>query len=231
MRTFGCATLVLLLLSTVASCDSSENKSVADVADVSADVADTGTHETGPGACNGLSQEECETSEVCEPYLAWTRELACATGEPAEPPAFMGCGIPEGRVCSSSWTWAYSTDAPEDWRMFINGCLPEGWTTGEGADLVCDAQPCEGLPQADCESTYHCFPIFGAPLLDGCTKGESEYAGCWTAEKLEDGEVVGFSCATVGTWAHPADAPEEWYRFVDSCVPDGWVVSEQPPCE
>jgi len=36
---------------------------------------------------------------------------------------------------------------------------------------------------------------------------------------------------TVVTWAHPADEPEKWFVFPDSCVPDGWVSAEQSPCE
>ena len=181
-------------------------------------------------SCDGLDQAECEASDECEPYLAWPKELACVTGEPAEPPSFVACGSFVERVCSGNWTWAHNEGDPDDWRLFSGGCVPKGWAKGEGADLVCDAQPCEGLPQADCETTYHCFPIFGVPLLDGCTWGESEYAGCWTSSKLEDGEVAAFPCATVVTWAHPADAPDEWYVFADSCVPDGWVSSEVDPC-
>jgi hypothetical protein len=224
MRVLRLLTLVGMLLVVVQGCGTSEDRNGANSGDTKSEVA-------GRAACSGLLQDDCEASDECEPYLAWPKELACTTGEPAEPPSFMGCGISGGRVCSSSWTWAFRVEEPEEWSLFINSCLPPGWKSGDGADLICDAQPCVGLSLADCESTYHCFPVHGALMQDDCTEFISEYAGCWTGEKLEGGEVVAFTCATVGTWAHPADEPEQWYSFPNSCVPDGWVISELSPCE
>ncbi len=52
MRTLGRATLALLLLSTVASCDSSEKKSVADVGDVAADERNS-ADVSAPTSCFG----------------------------------------------------------------------------------------------------------------------------------------------------------------------------------
>ncbi len=213
----------MLLVLLLPACRSSEGSSPVDVGDVS-------SQEGIESGCSGLSQAECEASDECEPYLAWPKEQACVTGEPSEPPSFLGCR-PSERLCTGEWTWAHGPDDPQDWRMFIDGCLPEGWQKGDGADTVCGAQPCAGLAQTDCKTTYHCFPVFGAPMLDGCIWGESEYAGCWTSSKLEDGALAAFSCATTVTWAHPADEPEKWFVFPDSCVPDGWVSSELDPCE
>jgi hypothetical protein len=216
------AMLMLLLLAS--ACTSSSGDSPAD-------AVDSNAQETAQSACSGLGQEVCEASDECEPYLAWPKEQACVTGEPDEAPSYVVCGSSAERVCSGNWTWAYSQEDPEDWRLYSGGCVPQGWAKGEGADVVCGAQACEGLPQAECETTYHCFPVFGAPIEDDCTSGESEYAGCWTAQKLEGGEVVAFTCTTAVTWAHPADDPNSWYQFQDSCVPDGWVPVEEDPCE
>ena len=213
------AVAALMLVALLSACTSSSGNSPSD-------AGDSNFQETTEGACSALAQEACEASDECEPYLAWPKEQACVTGEPNKAPSFVVCGSSAERVCSGNWTWAYSQGDPEDWRLFSGGCVPQGWAKGEGADLVCGAQPCEGLPQAECETTYHCFPVFGAPIEDDCTSGESEYAGCWTGEKVEGGEVVALICMTAATWAHPADDPNAWYRFQDSCVPDGWVAGD-----
>lgn len=216
---------VLLLVALLSACTSSAGNGPVD-------VGDSRSPETAQSACNGLGQEACEASDVCEPYLAWPKGQACVTGEPAEPPSFMGCYAIGSRMCNAAWTWGHSSDAPDEWWMFINSCMPPNWSpAGASRDLICDDSLCEGLPQADCDSTDHCFPVFGAPMEDGCTWGESEYAGCWTGEKVEEGEIVGLTCMTAATWAHPADDPNAWYRFQDSCVPDGWVPVEVDPCE
>lgn len=215
----GRSMVALLLALAVSACASSGGSN-------SPDVADTGTYETRQSACNALSQDECEASDECEPYLARLPESACPYPEVPMQQEYFGCH--ELLTCSQAATWAHPSDSPDDWYLFNDMCIPEGWVAGDW-DEACGSG-CEGLAQADCEAADHCFPVFGAPLLDGCISGDSQYAGCWTGEKHEDGEVVGISCATMVTWAHSADAPEEWYVFADSCVPDGWVSSEVDPC-
>ncbi len=210
----------LLLALAVSACGSSSGGSAAD-------VGDSGTQETRQGACTGLSQAGCEASDRCEPYLARLPESACPYPEVPMPHGYFGCH--ELLTCSQAATWAHPADSPDDWHLFNDMCIPEGWVAGDW-DEACGSG-CQGLAQADCEAADHCFPVSGAPLLDGCIWGESEYAGCWTSEKLDDGEVVAILCTGAVTWAHPADAPEKWYVFVDGCVPDGWVTSEADPCE
>ncbi len=200
-----------------------------DVRGGSHDVADSSPAETISGNCTALSQQECEASDECEAYLAWPREQACAAPEPLVAPLFMGCA--ELQMCSAAWTWGHPSDEPENWHMFINNCLPEGWTEKEVGGLICDGELCIGFSLADCESTDHCMPVSGVPLEDGCTFGEDQYAGCWTAETMDNGELALVSCATAETWAHTPGEPEEWYLFPNSCVPDGWVMAEEPPCE
>jgi len=85
-------------------------------------------------ACSGLGQGECEASHECEPYLAWPKAVACASAEPSEPPSFLGCGPMQ--VCSQTWTWAAPEAQPDDWRQFINDCLPDGWVRS-------NQSPCE----------------------------------------------------------------------------------------
>jgi len=190
-------------------------------------VADVAGREDRQGGCTGLSQAECEASDECEPYLARLPESACPYPEVPMPQEYFGChGL---LLCSLAATWAHPADSPADWHLFNDMCIPEGWVAGDW-DEAC-GPGCEGLSQADCEGADHCFPVFGAPLLDGCISGDKQYAGCWTGEKHEDGEVVALLCNEVGTWAHPADEPEKWFVFSDSCVPDGWVTSEVDPCE
>ena len=213
--------ILLNLLWTTVACDSTSA--------ASHDVADSSPAETISGNCIALSQQECEASDKCEPYLAWPKEQACAAPEPLVDPQFMGCA--ELQMCSSAWTWGHPSDEPENWHMFINNCMPEGWTTTEAGGLVCDDELCMGLSLADCQATDHCMPVNGVPLEDGCTFGEDQYAGCWTAETMDNGEVALVPCATAETWAHVPGESEEWYLFADSCVPDGWVVAEEPPCE
>lgn len=204
------------------ACDSGGAEGTAEDSHASPEASQVG--------CIGLPQAECEASSDCEPFLAWPKELGCSTGEPAEPPSFMGCGS-VGVSCSASWTWAHATDSQDDWRLFITGCFPDGWTRAEEADLICDSKPCQDLSLAECKTTAYCLPINGTPVLEGCTYGEAVYAGCWTGQAIKDGELVFLECNQISTWAHPADSQTQWYRFPDSCVPDGWVTAEQSPCE
>jgi len=48
---------------------------------------------------------------------------------------------------------------------------------------------------------------------------------------MVDGERIAFVCRLVGTWAHGSDDGSAWFHFADSCVPDGWTISESPPPE
>ncbi len=180
-------------------------------------------------ACTDLAQNQCEASPQCDPFLAWSKEAACA-GEPAEAPAFVGCGSSD-HVCSVSWTWACPEDKPKECRMFVNSCIPTGWKVGEDRSNIC-AVDCEGLAMPDCESTPPCMAVFGAPLEAGCSWGEEEYAGCRTGGEFDEhGGLMGYPCATEPMWGHPGGAPEKWYEFELSCVPDGWFSAEEPPCQ
>jgi len=182
-------------------------------------------------ACSGVAQTECEVSLECEPFLAWPKEMACVEGEPEEPPLFMGCGSSD-RLCSASWTWAYPSDSPDEWHMFIDSCLPDGWQVLEDTSKVCVVSACEGLAMPDCEGTPTCLAEWGQPLQDGCTWGEVEYAGCRTGGEIDEhGALMSFPCALEPVWAHPAGAADQWYKFALSCVPDGWVSAEEPPCQ
>jgi len=181
--------------------------------------------------CSGLLQADCEASDECEPYLAWPREVACSAPEPAEPPDFIACGGGGDRICTMVWTWARPDDDLDNWHMFITGCVPDGWQVKEVDGLICNDKPCLDLPEPDCKTTDHCSPIYGSPLKEDCALGEEIYAGCWTGEAVSDGKIVGLPCAGVGSWGHPPEKPGSSYSFSDTCIPDGWILSETNPCE
>lgn len=130
----GRSTVVLLAALAVSACVSSGGSK-------SSDVADTGTYETRQSACTGLSQDECEASDQCEPYLARLPESACPYPEVPMPQEYFGC---HGVIfCSLVATWAHPADAPDDWHLFNDTCLPEGWVAGD-SDEACGSG-CEGL--------------------------------------------------------------------------------------
>jgi len=115
--------------------------------------------------------------------------------------------------------------------MFLNSCIPAGWKVAKDVREVC-AVDCEGLAMPDCEGTPPCMAVFGAPLEAGCSWGQEEYAGCRTGGEFDEhGGLMGYPCATTPAWGHSADAPEKWYEFELSCVPDGWVIAEEAPCQ
>ena len=95
-----------------------------------------------------------------------------------------------------------------------------------------EAESCVSIEQEECEERYYCSPVFGAPLLEDCSEGKQEYAGCRTrAIKEESGQIVVFACVEVETWAHRAAETIVWLHFEDTCVPDGWSVAELTPPE
>jgi len=214
--------VLLLLLAVLVTSACTTPSSVSD-----AKQGDASGQEVSRSRCSALSLAECEASDECEPYLARLPESACPYPEVPMPQEYFGChGL---LMCSQAATWAHPADSPDDWHLFNDMCIPEGWVAGDW-DQAC-GPGCEGLSQADCEAADHCFPVFGAPLLDGCISGNKQYAGCWTSSKLEGGQFVAFECMTIVTWAHPSGEPQKWFVFSNSCVPDGWVTSEMDPCE
>jgi hypothetical protein len=92
---------------------------------------------------------------------------------------------------------------------------------------------CAFLGPETCQSTKYCVPLFSGPLKADCSSaGEVQYAGCWTGSAIVDGELVDYGCETMVTWAHRPGDSDTWWVFADSCVPDGWTISESwPECE
>lgn len=222
-----CSTLwfVAVSFAMLPACDSGGAEGAADDSHASPEASQAG--------CIGLSQAECEATPHCLPIHGTPTLDDCSYGDAVYAGCWTGEAVEDGEVvafeCNQISTWAHPANSATQWYRFPDSCVPDGWVAGDG-DIAC-AAPCEGLPEADCGATAHCFPIRGTPILEDCSYGATVYAGCWTGEKVEDGEVVALTCSQVGTWARPADSATEWYLFSDSCVPDGWATAEQSPCE
>lgn len=106
-------------------------------------------------------------------------------------------------------------------------------TTSDGVDVADVASQdavetlCSALGEEECKASRSCSVIEGWPMPQACFVWQDTPPAV---------EPVFVSCALAGecslafTWARPEDAAEELWLFPSSCIPDGWVEVEAPPC-
>jgi hypothetical protein len=103
----------------------------------------------------------------------------------------------------------------------VDGCCGAGDTTADETPSA----GCSGLGQGECEASDECEPYLAWP----------EAVACASAEPSESPSFLGCgpmqACSQTWTWAAPEAQPDDWYQFINGCLPDGWVRSNLSPCE
>lgn len=90
---------------------------------------------------------------------------------------------------------------------------------------------CLGLGEQECSSNQCCTPLYGSPLLNDCSHGPKQYAGCWTGFTFDIGSdsMAAKLCATLPAYGREPSGQAPWVLFPEQCIPDGWEFSEANP--
>ena len=208
------------LLTTMACFDKDNNTGDSAEPDDSGEIQDSGSVVDTP-VCADLSPDECSSNELCIaidgiPQIP-DEEDACFN--PGESTA-VGC-MDIDSLCSDALTFAQADDNSGYIHLFLDTCIPEGWSTLNLFDYqVCEDEPasCAEKTPEQCVMDDSCEVISGVPQIadnnEACYHpGESADLGCRDA---------GMACNEAMTFGIPSDNSTIMHLFNNSCLPTGW---------